>query len=815
MEIPEELTEENAEELMEQYEVVYEAFIDMETAVEDYTSYLGVKEAIEKMHEAEELISKFTEGRSLLADTNFVDIDSFEKLQEFITYVNEADSGTFTANITADFEFASKITLSKNTVQIIGNEHTINMNGYPFNIESSATLILGADDGSDTLNITGNNSRGNFVVYGIMNMYSGVSLTEFSTVTSNLSRGGTICVRGTFNMYGGKIYNCQNSSDGNVFVEGGTFNMGGNASITDNIGRGVFVGSYNTFNMSGNASITNNTSKGNAGGVYITIGTFNMKDDSSIGHNSSDSYGGGVYMVSSTFNMSGSASITNNSASNTGGVYINGGGKFTMDDNTKIAENRDNMSESTTISSAGGVLVGTGTAFNMMGDSCISQNEAGNFGGGVVIYGNMYMRNNAKITNNHAIKGGGVVVANETALLHMSDNSSINNNSVSKYAGGILTNGKIDMSGSASVTNNTSNTHSGGICINGENAALYMSNSAFITNNTANTFGGGVTGSKAKKITLKNVFNNEGKDYGDDYYGNPTNLILNTITINEKLSSCPSDCEEVITGWYLDENNSRWGTYNGNSHSCNKNAYYVEYNPEIHNTTSYIALKCAHAFVPVEASYRVIWKDADDGTELKSEQRTGYISFDVAVEEADKNFDGYIFDVENVGNVLETEVKENGETELILYFKKDIYYNIEIKYDSLEFSYEAKAIKWDAEALEYNVIVEPTASVQKEIIVTNKSNREVELLPSLNKEGTKTGVTYTMSLKRDNETLATITEASEIKEATGKKVLTCNDDGSNKDTLTLKVEKAGFESEVEEFTDFKVATLSLEFTAIE
>ncbi len=113
------------------------------------------------------------------------------------------------------------------------------------------------------------------------------------------------------------------------------------------------------------------------------------------------------------------------------------------------------------------------------------------------------------------------------------------------------------------------------------------------------------------------------------------------------------------------------------------------------------------------------------------------------------------------------------------------------------------------------MIVEPTASVQKEIIVTNKSNREVELLPSLNKEGTKTGVTYTMSLKRDNETLATITEASEIKEATGKKILTCNDDGSNKDTLTLKVEKAGFESEVEEFTDFKVATLSLEFTAIE
>ena len=113
--------------------------------------------------------------------------------------------------------------------------------------------------------------------------------------------------------------------------------------------------------------------------------------------------------------------------------------------------------------------------------------------------------------------------------------------------------------------------------------------------------------------------------------------------------------------------------------------------------------------------------------------------------------------------------------------------------------------------------VKSSESSKKDIIVTNKSNRDIELIPSLNKEeeSSKAGVTYTMNLKRENSTLATITEASTTKNTNGKKMLTCNNDGSNQDTLTLEVEKVSFEPDVETFTDFKVATLSLEFAAVE
>ena len=570
--------------------------------------------------------------------------------------------------------------------------------------------------------------------------------------------------KGTFNMYAGKIYKCKSPSGGGVYV----------------INNGLF-------NMSGTASIDDNTATSYGGGVYINNSTFNMSGGiikkCSTYVNKTTCYGGGVFVTNNaTFNMSGNASITAGISRQGGGVCISSG-TVNMNENASITGNSSQEYQSTTIDGGGGVYVSSNGYLYMNDDSSITSNRADNYGGGVICYGTFSMKNNAKVTNNRA-----------------------------HIASGVYVSGSLEMLGNTQIAYNTSRKNAGGVYVNRGKFNMYENTS--ITNNTAENYAGGVLVYEPTEISLTKVYNNEATVQGDDYYGTITNLTLPPISINKKGEYCPSTCTSHISGWYLDQTDSRWGTYNGNSHSCNKNAYYVEYNPKIHNTTQYIALKAAHAFVPVETSYKVIWKDTE-GNEIQSEERKGYVSYDVKVKEADKELEGYKFDTENVGNVLEAEVKENGETELILYFKNDIYYNIEIKYDSLEFSYEAKEIKWDVEALEYKVIAEPTGNTQKEIIVTNKSNRDVELLPSLNKEGSKTGVTYTMSLKQDNETLATITDTSDFKETTSKKRLTCNDDGSNKATLTLKVEKVGFMPEVEGFTDFKVATLSLEFTAVE
>ena len=67
-----------------------------------------------------------------------------------------------------------------------------------------------------------------------------------------------------------------------------------------------------------------------------------------------------------------------------------------------------------------------------------------------------------------------------------------------------------------------------------------------------------------------------------------------------------------------------------------------------------------------EASYTVTWYDTEEKT-LNTETRTGIPGETVAVTEADKTLEGYLFDAENSQNVLEAVLEDSG-TELKLYF---------------------------------------------------------------------------------------------------------------------------------------------------
>lgn len=126
---------------------------------------------------------------------------------------------------------------------------------------------------------------------GIFNMYGG-------TICGHLSPRGAAYVgtRGTFNMYGGAIKGNKSSfTGGGVWVNDGTFNMSGDAVISENtantVGGGVCV-SGGTFNISGDAVISANT--------------VNTLDDGTM------SYGGGVYVDGGTFNLSGAPVIIGN-----------------------------------------------------------------------------------------------------------------------------------------------------------------------------------------------------------------------------------------------------------------------------------------------------------------------------------------------------------------------------------------------------------------------------------------------------------------------------------------------------------------------
>lgn len=264
---------------------------------------------------------------------------------------------------------------------------------------------------------------------------SGISMGEKGTFTMY---GGTICgnyneenpgagvraTQSTIIMSGGAISGnvaAKHKSGGGVYLygNGGSFDMSGNAQITDNatnkFGGGVNVtggtGGKASFTMSGNAQITGNICWGNTcggAGLYASDGEFTMNDNAAISKNSSREfrgYGGGVFVsIGATFTMNGNATISRNSAyiastdnyrKNYGGGVLVFGGTFIMNSGSI----RDNMAEN-----GAGVYVGkngpTPGTFTMNGGTITNNKVIEGNGGGVYVLGNFEIANGAQVFNN-------------------------------------------------------------------------------------------------------------------------------------------------------------------------------------------------------------------------------------------------------------------------------------------------------------------------------------------------------------------------------------------------------------------------------
>ena len=374
--------------------------------------------------------------------------------------------------------------------------------------------------------ITGNKAQdaqgrgGGVYVYsgsGTFNMYGG-------SITGNRATGdgGGVYKSGSnssFNMYGGSITgNTANSYGGGVYVDGGGFTMSGGTiggtktgetntatyggggvyakanfemtggSITGNEtnrGGGVYVTGKGSFTMSASAdgqnipSITGNNATENGGGVYVvgSSSTFKMTGGSIGGTNENDANtayrGGGVCVDCGKFTMSASAdgqnipSITgNNATENGGGVYVIGSSStFKMTGGTIGGTDAN---DANTATNGGGVCVSKNGSFEMSGSSCITNNKADSYGGGVNInYASAtFTMKGGSITGNNAYKsdhistfGGGVCVGNGTFT--MTDGSITGNNAyksdyISTFGGGVCVgSGIFTVSGEVTVTDNT------------------------------------------------------------------------------------------------------------------------------------------------------------------------------------------------------------------------------------------------------------------------------------------------------------------------------------------------------------------------
>ena len=283
--------------------------------------------------------------------------DEGNKKVTFQPWDGSSTNGTF--YLTKDWTLTSTITVPQgNSLTLCLNGHSITLGSQTqsvvdgshdvFSVQRRATFTLcDCKDENGNYGTIGHynpteNQGPGVNVAGTFNMYGGkIFQNQVKSYDGNhRGYGGGVLVSrtGTFNMFGGEITGNTAKSGGGVYVDG-MFSMSG-GTIYDNAGErggGVYVTPYGIFNMSGSAAITGNT--GTYGGVYVE-GTFSMSGGTICGN--TESSGGGVYVYhNGTFNMSGSAAITGNTVTeNGGGVYVDGAAKkMNVSGDVKIENN--------------------------------------------------------------------------------------------------------------------------------------------------------------------------------------------------------------------------------------------------------------------------------------------------------------------------------------------------------------------------------------------------------------------------------------------------------------------------------------------
>ena len=458
--LPEEVTEENAERVSEQLEAIDEAMAELteeQRATLDMTRLHAISEALntpmmvaegEHIHPVCGAICTDENGHSNVTWTATSTLNS------------DMDAGNYylTADVTLDETWRPK------------SGTALDLNGHSITVDADGDAIIVSNGYSFTL--TDCNSSGG-VHYFTKN-------TEKNNLWEPVETGGTITVtggvithssgkngsgivmqagtnNGTFTMYGGTI--CGNYSTapgagvratyGKIIMSGGA--ISGNVAAKNSSGGGVYLnGNGGSFDMSGNAKITENATNKFGGGVNVT-----------------GSAGG-----KASFTMSGNAQITGNmcfgSACGGAGLYATNG-ELTMNDNATISDNHSLQDRGY----GGGVFVSIGATFTMNDNATISRNSAyiastdnyrKNYGGGVLVFGGTFIMNSGSIRDNMAENGAGVYVGKNgptPGTFTMNGGTITNNKAIEGNGGGVYVLGNFEIANGAQVFNNSRQDTSG------------------------------------------------------------------------------------------------------------------------------------------------------------------------------------------------------------------------------------------------------------------------------------------------------------------------------------------------------------------
>ena len=462
--LPETVTEENAERVSEQLEAIDEAMAELteEQREElDMTRLYAISEALNTPMTVPMTVAEGQHIHPVCGATCGDENGHSDVTWTATSTLNsDMDAGNYylTDDVTLDDTWRPK---SGTALDLNGHSITVDADVDAITVSNGYSFTLTDCNSSGGVHYFTKNTEKN-------NLWEPVETGGDTTVTGGVithsrGRNGSGIVmqagsnNGTFTMYGGTI--CGNysitsgagvrSTYGKIIMSGGA--ISGNVADNKSSGGGVYLnGKGGSFDMSGNAKITDNATTQFGGGVNVT--------------------GGASGKVS--FTMSGNAQITGNmcfgSACGGAGVYASGG-EFTMNDNAAISDNHSQSERG----SGGGVFVAAKTTFTMNDNATISGNTAyitstssakQNSGGGVQVYGGTFNMNGGSISDNMAENGAGVYVGKSGSTLgtFIMNGGTITNNKVIKgNGGGVYVLGNFEIANGAQVLNNSRQDTSG------------------------------------------------------------------------------------------------------------------------------------------------------------------------------------------------------------------------------------------------------------------------------------------------------------------------------------------------------------------
>ena len=218
----------------------------------------------------------------------------------------------------------------------------------------------------------------------------------------------------------------------------------------------------------------------------------------------------------------------------------------------------------------GGIYVRE-TGFLDLYNTTVSNNSAGDDGGGIYNFGTTYLRNGSTISNNSTIEsyGSGGGIFNNSGTLTIMD-STINNNSARSSGGGIVNNGITLLVINSTISNNTSRLEGGGIQ-NTVFSSVALVNTT-ISGNSSGDGGGINNGGGVLNLRNSTITNNTAYDYfwsfagGGITNGSGTVNLRNTIVAgnfrtldSEGNNLASADLKRTFNG----NNNNLIGTLTG------------------------------------------------------------------------------------------------------------------------------------------------------------------------------------------------------------------------------------------------------------